>query len=137
MVQGTKYFPHVFRSSETQGDHFRRYPNLKTIPPTLATRGFVVYGTSAIYQTIFITKRTDRSGPFSELENLCPSEILGHFPDWKVIAQPGPFFKLKNDYPEINNISMLPPNLGVNSYFSNKEVISTCTSLSRKYANFS
>jgi hypothetical protein len=33
MVQGRKYFPHVFRSSQTQGDHFPRYPNLNTMIP--------------------------------------------------------------------------------------------------------
>jgi hypothetical protein len=43
MVQGTKYFPHVFRSSQSQGDHFPRYPNLNTIEleegakPTITT----------------------------------------------------------------------------------------------------
>jgi hypothetical protein len=105
--------------------------------PTLATRGITVYGTSTIYQTIFVTKMTVRSGPFSELENDCPSEILDHFPDWKVTAQPGPFSKLENDCPYINNISVLPPNLGVITSFSNKEVISTSPSLSLKYANFS
>jgi hypothetical protein len=56
------------------------------------------------------------SGPFSELENDCPSEILDHFPDWKVTAQPGPFSKLENDCPYINNISVLPPNLGSNHF---------------------
>ena len=30
MVHGTKYFPVVFRGSQTQGDHFLRYPNLNT-----------------------------------------------------------------------------------------------------------
>jgi hypothetical protein len=28
MVHSTKYFPLVFRGSQTQGDHFPRYPNL-------------------------------------------------------------------------------------------------------------
>jgi hypothetical protein len=105
--------------------------------PTLATRGIVVYGTSTIFQTIFITKMIVYSGPFSELENDYPSEILGHFPDWKVITQPGPFSKLENDSPYINNISVLPPNLGVITSLSNKEVISMSPNLSLKYVNFS
>jgi hypothetical protein len=67
--------------------------------PTLATRGINVYGTSTINRTIFITKMTIRSGPFSELENARPSEISNHFLDWKGIAQPGPFYKLENDFP--------------------------------------
>jgi hypothetical protein len=54
-----------------------------------------------------------------------------------VAAQPGPFSKLENDYPYINNISMLAPNLGVITSLSNKEVISMSPSLSLKYANFS
>jgi hypothetical protein len=36
-----------------------------------------------------------QSGPFSELENVSPSEILIHFPNWKEFAHPGPFFELK------------------------------------------
>jgi hypothetical protein len=67
--------------------------------PTLATREIVVYGTSAIYRTIFITKMIVQSGPFSELENVCPSEISNHFPDWKGTAELGPFSKLENDCP--------------------------------------
>jgi hypothetical protein len=104
--------------------------------PTLATRGIIVYGTSTIYQTIFITKMTVRSGPFSELENACPSEISNHFPNWKGTAHPGPFFELKNDFPSINNTSVLPPNLGVISSFFNKEVVSTSPILFLKYTNF-
>jgi hypothetical protein len=30
IVHGTKYIPHVFRSSQTQGEHLPRYPNLNT-----------------------------------------------------------------------------------------------------------
>jgi hypothetical protein len=67
--------------------------------PTLATRGIVVYGTSSIYHTIFITKMTVRSGPFSELENACPSEISSHFPNWKGTTHPESFSKLENDFP--------------------------------------
>jgi hypothetical protein len=67
--------------------------------PALATRGIVVYGTSTIYHTIFITKMTVRSGPFSELENACSLEISNHFLNWKGTAHLGPFFKLKNDCP--------------------------------------
>ena len=93
--------------------------------PTLATRGIVVYGTSTIHRTIFITKMTVRSGPFSELENACPSEISNHFPNWKGTTHLGPFFELKNGCPSINNTSMLPPNLGFISFFFNKEVVST------------
>jgi hypothetical protein len=78
-----------------------------------------------------------RFGPFSELENDCLSEILGYFPDWKVTSQPGPFSELENDCPYINNISVLPPNLGVITSLSNKEVISTSPRLSLKYTNFS
>ena len=59
----------------------------------------VVYGTSTIYRTIFITKMTVRSGTFFELENAYPSEISNHFPNWKGTAHPRPFFELKNDYP--------------------------------------
>jgi hypothetical protein len=58
-----------------------------------------LYGTSTIYRTIFITKMTVRSGPFSELESACPSEISNHFSNWKGTAHPGPFFELKNDCP--------------------------------------
>jgi hypothetical protein len=66
--------------------------------PTLATRGIIVYGTSTIYQTIFITKMTVRSGPFSELENDVRQKSrttfrtgkelpnLDHFPNWKMTA---------------------------------------------------
>jgi hypothetical protein len=68
--------------------------------------------------------------PFSELENVCPSEITIHFPNWKESAHPGPFFELKNDCPSISNTSVLPPNLGVISSFFNKEVVSTSSSLS-------
>jgi hypothetical protein len=67
--------------------------------PTLATRRIVVYGTSTIYWTIFITKMTVRYRPFSELENDFSLEISNHFPDGKGTAQPGPFSKLENDYP--------------------------------------
>jgi hypothetical protein len=84
--------------------------------PILATRGIAIYGTSAIYQTIFITKTIIHYGPFSELENNCPLEILDHFLDWKVTAQPGPFSELENDFSYINNISMLPPNLESNLF---------------------
>jgi hypothetical protein len=55
-------------------------------PPTLATRGITVYGTSIVYWTIFIMKMTVRSGPFSELENVCPSEISTHFLNCKGTA---------------------------------------------------
>jgi hypothetical protein len=68
---------------------------------------------------------TAHPGPFFKLENDYPSRILDHFLNWKVTAQPGPFSKLENDYPFINNISVLPPNLGVINSLSNKEVIST------------
>jgi hypothetical protein len=67
--------------------------------PMFTTRGIVVYGTSTIHRTIFIRKMTGRSGPFSELENACPSEISNHFLKWKGTAHPGPFFELKNDCP--------------------------------------
>jgi hypothetical protein len=67
--------------------------------PTLATRVIIVYGTSTIYQTIFITKMIVLSEPFFELENGYPSEILNHFLDWKGTAQPGLFSKLENDFP--------------------------------------
>jgi hypothetical protein len=76
---------------------------------------------------------TVRSGPFSELENACPSEILNHFLNWKGTAHPGPFFELKNDCPSINNTSVLPPNLGVISSFFNKEVV--FHELQLEYAN--
>jgi hypothetical protein len=89
-------------------------------PPILATRGIVVYHTSSIFQTMIV-----HSGPFSELENDFPSEILDHFPNWKVISQPRPFCKLENECPYINNISMLLPTWGVITSLSNKEVIST------------
>jgi hypothetical protein len=69
-------------------------------------------------------------GPFYELENVCPSEILIHFPNFKESAHPGPFFELKNEFPSINNTSFLPPNLGVISSFFNKEFISTSSILS-------
>jgi hypothetical protein len=65
----------------------------------LTTRGITIYGTSTINRTIFITKMTVQSGPFSELENACPSEISNHFLNWKETAHPGPFFELKNDCP--------------------------------------
>jgi hypothetical protein len=105
--------------------------------PTLDTKGIIVYGTSAIYRTIFITKMTIRSGPFFELENAWPLEISNYFSNWKGSAHPGPFSELENHCPSISNISVLPPNLGVITPFSNKEVISTSSSLSLKYANFS
>lgn len=105
--------------------------------PTLATRGIVVYGMSTIYWTIFVTKMIVCSRPFFELENDCPLEILDHFLDWKVTSQPRPFSKLENDCPYINNILVLPPNLGVITSFSNKEFISTSPILSIKYVNFS
>jgi hypothetical protein len=54
-----------------------------------------------------------------------------------VTAQPGPFSELENDCPYINNILVLPPNLGVITSLSNKEVISTSPFLSLKYVNFS
>jgi hypothetical protein len=82
-------------------------------------------------------KVTAQSRPFSKMENDCPTRILDHFLYWKVTAQSGPFSKLENDYPYINNISVLPPNLGVITSHSNKEVISTSLSVSLKYANFS
>jgi hypothetical protein len=66
--------------------------------PTLATRGILVNGTPIIYRTIFVTKMTVRSGPFSKLENDYLTEILDHISDWKVTAQPGPFYKLENDF---------------------------------------
>jgi hypothetical protein len=61
-------------------------------------------------------KVTAQLGPFSKLENDCPSRILDHFLDWKVTAQPGPFSKLENECPYINNISVLPPILGNNHF---------------------
>jgi hypothetical protein len=61
----------------------------------LATRGIVVYGTSTIHRTIFITKMTIRFGPFSELENASSLEISNHFPNWKGTAHLGPFFELE------------------------------------------
>jgi hypothetical protein len=61
-------------------------------------------------------KMTVHSGPFFELENGFPSKILDNFPDWKVIAELEPFSKMENDYPYINNISMLPHNLGSNHF---------------------
>jgi hypothetical protein len=66
---------------------------------TLVTRGIIVYGTSTIYRTVFITKMTVRSGPFSEQENACPLEISNHFLNWKGTAHPGPFFELKKYCP--------------------------------------
>ena len=84
-------------------DHYWEWLPRKNIvldhSPTLATRGIVVYGTSTIYRTIFITKMTIRFGLFSELETECPSEISNHFPNWKGTSHPGPFFELKNDCP--------------------------------------
>jgi hypothetical protein len=106
--------------------------------PTLGTRGIDVYGTSTICRTMTFCFRafseledecpskildhfpdwkvTSQPGPFSKLENDYPSRILDHFPDWKVTAQPGPFSKLENDCQSINNISVLPPNLGSNHF---------------------
>jgi hypothetical protein len=104
---------------------------------TLATRGIVVYGTLAICQTIFITKMIVRSRPFFELENACPSEISNHFPNRKGTAHPRPFVKLKNDCPSINNISYLPPNLGVISSFFIKGYVFTSPILFLEYAKFS
>ena len=79
--------------------------------PMLTTRGIVVYGTSAIHWTIFIMKMTVQSGPFSELENVSPSEISIHFTNWKESVHAGLFFKLENDSSQFNNMSVLPPNL--------------------------
>ena len=66
-------------------DHYWEWLSRRKIvldhSPTLATRGIVVYVTSAIYRTIFITKMTVRSGLFYELENSCPSEISNYFPN--------------------------------------------------------
>jgi serine/threonine protein kinase len=106
--------------------------------PTLATRGIIVYGASTIFQTMTVGSRpfsklendcpskifdqfskwkvTAQPRPFSKLENECPSRILDHFLDYKVTTQPGPFSKMENDCPYINNISMLPPNLGSNHF---------------------
>jgi len=130
--------------------------------PTLATRGINVYGTSAIYQTIFITKMNVRSGPFSELENECPlwtifrtgkwMSALDHFPNWKMnvrqkswatfltgksLPNLDHFSKLENYCSYINKISVLPPNLGIITSLSNTEFISTSLSLFVKYASFS
>jgi hypothetical protein len=105
--------------------------------PTLAIRGIVVYGTSTIYHTNFVKIMIVYSGPFFELENDCLSEILDHFMDWKVTSQPGPFSKLENDCLYINNISLLPPNLGLITSLSNNEVISMSPNLSLKYTKFS
>jgi hypothetical protein len=79
--------------------------------PKLITREIVVYGTSTIHQTIFITKMTVLSGPFFELENACPLEISITFRTGKGIAQAGPFFELENDCPQINDMLVLPLNL--------------------------
>jgi hypothetical protein len=81
--------------------------------PTLDTKGISFYGTSKIYLTIFITKMIFQFGPFFELENSCPLEISNKFLNWKGTAHPEPFFELKNDFPQINNTLVLPPNLGV------------------------
>jgi hypothetical protein len=67
--------------------------------PTLDTRGINVYGTSTIYQTIFITKMIFRSGPFFEMENTYPSETSNQFPKWKGTAHPGPFYELEIECP--------------------------------------
>jgi hypothetical protein len=69
------------------------------LSPTLDTRGIIIYGTSTIYQTIFITKNIVIYGPFSELENAYPSEISNHFLNWKGTAHPGQFSEIENDYP--------------------------------------
>jgi hypothetical protein len=61
---------------------------------------------------------------------------LNHFPNWKETAQAGPFFKLENDCPQFNDMSVLPPNLESHFPLSAKGVISTIPNLSRKYANF-
>jgi hypothetical protein len=96
-------------------DHFSEWlPRRMTVldhSPTLTTRGIVFYGTSTICRTMIVG-----FGPFSELENECSSKILDHFPDWKVTSQPGPFSKLENEFPYINNISVLPPHLGSNNF---------------------
>jgi hypothetical protein len=73
---------------------FPRIMNFLDHSLTLATRGIIVYGTSLIYEAIFVKKMTFCSGPFFKLENECLLEILDHFLDLKVTAQPGPFSKL-------------------------------------------
>jgi hypothetical protein len=104
--------------------------------PTLATRGIIVYGTSTIYQTIFITKMTVRSGPFSELENDVRQKSrttfrtgkelpnLDHFPNWKMTAHESIIYQCSL------------PTWGAISSLSAKGVISTSPILSLKYANF-
>jgi hypothetical protein len=54
---------------------------------------------------------TIQSGPFFELKNSRPSEISNHFSNWKGTAQDGPFSKLENGCPQINDMPVLPPNL--------------------------
>jgi hypothetical protein len=61
-------------------------------------------------------KMTVQFGPFSDMENVCPSEISIHFPNWKESAQDGLFFKLENEYPEFNNMSVVPPNLEIHFF---------------------
>jgi hypothetical protein len=77
-----------------------------------------------------------RSGPFSELENACPSEISNHFPNWKKTAHPGPFFKLKMNVLKSMICQCSLPTWRFISSLSAKGVISTIPNLSRKYANF-
>jgi hypothetical protein len=72
-----------------------------------------------------------QTGKCMFVRNLGPlSRLEGHCPTWTI-------FQTENDCLEINNISVLPTNLRVIPSFSNKKVISTSTSLSLKYANFS
>jgi hypothetical protein len=74
---------------------------------------------------------TVRFGPFYRLENAYPSEISNHFPNWKGTTQARPSFKLENDCPQFNNMSMLPPNLeshffpfNYGSYFHDPQFVS-------------
>ena len=66
--------------------------------PTPDTMGIVVYGTSTIYQTIFVKKMTVHFGPFFKLEMIVHKKSwttfrtgkwlpnLDHFPNWKMTS---------------------------------------------------
>jgi hypothetical protein len=104
--------------------------------PMLTTRGITFYGTSSIHRTIFITKMTVRSGPFSELENACPLEISTTFQTGKELPKMDHFSNLKMIVLNSMICQCSLPTWRVISSLSAKGVISMIPNLSQKYANF-
>jgi len=74
-----------------------------------------MFGTSAIWTISHV----NHNGKSLSIRNLNPlSELERIWFSWTISSN------WKNDYPSINNTSVLPPNLGVISSFFNKEVVS-------------